>query len=443
MTPSPNALRDELRRQLHVGDPPADAVAEAIARGAPDAPAAAVMRAVIALLRAPRLDDALLAALGDDHPGVKTALAGFLAATAAYPRAHSNHAVIAGNRLFEDNAVFGFVGLGCASLLECYCWSIEAAVLGMTHGLERNIGRRIPETAMFVLDVMSEPTLDQGEVVDARGLAAIRKVRLLHALIRWLIVTDPEEAGRVFDGPLKDSPFAHMAHAEWPESTNGKPISQTFLAGTLLTFSITVIDSLRRMWVPLGKDDGGDYLHRWKVIGFKLGVNEELLSWFDSESRARELRAAMMAEFRGPTAPGRLMAATLENYMIENIVDRVPLHRLLQARRMPGVVMWHLAGRETCRTLDLDPGWLGKTLGWIGWQGLRVIGFLKRVPVLKRLSYAVFEWLGRVMWGWRHEDDPALTQKTEADGRPPARGVVIDRRLAEQWGVPVKADRPR
>ncbi|MEJ2400282.1 MAG: oxygenase MpaB family protein [Xanthomonadales bacterium] len=440
MTTSPQPLRDTLRQKMHTGDPPADAVAEAIAEHAPDAPGAAVMAAVMTVLRAPRLDQRELAGLGEEDARIEAAIARFLEATAAVPPGHSAEAVVAGNRLFEDNAVFGFVGLGCASLLECYCWSIEAEVLGLTHGMERNIGRRIPETAMFVLDVMSEPTLGQGDDTDSRGLAAIRKVRLLHALMRWLIVSDPEDAGRVFDGPLKASPFAHMARADWPGAQNGKPISQAFLAGTLLTFSLTILRSMRRLWLPISQTDAEDYLHRWKVIGFKLGVDEDLLPCFDNEALAGELHAAMMAEFRGPTAPGRLMAATLENYMVENIADRVPLHRAFQLQRMPGVVMWQLAGRETCRALDLDPGRFGKTLGWLGWQGLRVIGFLKRVPVLRRLSYTVFEWLGRVMWGWRHEDDPALPASEAIRGAPAARGVVIERRLAEHWGVPVNTE---
>jgi len=440
---SSQAARDVLRHKLHAGDPPADALTEAIARHAPDAPAAAVMRVVVTLLREPRLDERHLVALGEEDPRIATAVTKFLEATAAVPPAHSAEAVVAGNRLFEDNAVFGFVGLGCASLLECYCWTIEAEVLGLTHGLVQNIARRIPETAMFVLDVMSEPTLGEGAAPDARGLAAIRKVRLLHALIRWLIVMDPAEASRVFEGPLKGNPFFNLADTDWPVAKKGTPISQAFLAGTLLTFSLTIIDSMRRMWVPLGAEDAADYLHRWKVIGFKLGVDQDLLRFFDGENSARELHAAMMADFRGPTAPGRLMAATLENYMIENIVDRAPLHRLLQMKRMPCVVMWHLAGKDTCRSLGLDPGLFGKTLGWVGWQGLRVIGSMKRVPVLRRLSYAVFEWLGRVMWGWRHEDDPALATKDASAERPAARGVVIDRRLAERWGVPVDTAPPR
>ncbi len=429
--------RDLLRRKIHAGDPPADDVAAAIAGRDPARAAEAVLGAVEWLLRAPRFDARLRTQLGGNDLAVEQALDRFLQATAGLPATHSAEAVAESNRLFEDNAVFGFVGLGCTSLLECYCWQIEAEVLGATHGMEqRNVARRIPETAMFVLDVMSDPGIGRDDGDMPRGLAAIRKVRLLHALIRWLILADPDDAGHVFEGPLKNSPFSQMLRSGWPEETRGKPISQAFLAGTLLTFSLTVVDAMRRLWLPVSATDAAAYLHRWKVIGYRLGVDDELLAYFDHEDRARDLHVAMMAEFRGPTDPGRRMAKALEDYMIANIVDRVPLHRPLQLHRMPRVVMWHLAGKDTCRAVGIEPGLFGRTLGWFGWQGLRVIGFLKRVPLLKRISYNVFEWLSRVMWGWRHEDDPSLAKTVPAGQRPPARGVVIERRLAEQWGVP-------
>lgn len=454
-------VRSVLRQKMHVADPVADAVVHAIADHDPENCGLTVLKTVELLLRMPRFDAGLIAELGEHDPRIEAALTGFLEATFATPAGHSDRDVSVGNELFEENAVFGFVGLGCTSLLECYCWSIEAEVLGLTHGMGKNIARRIPETAMFVLDVMSDKAIlepghsdmEKGQFPlpdqTPRGVAAIQKVRLLHSLIRWLIKYDPSGAGSVFDGPMKDSPFMFMLKADWPVQEKGEPISQAFLAGTLLTFSLTVIASMRRMLVPVSAEEARQYLHRWKVIGFKMGLDDDLLAYFDKEADAERLHSAMMAEFRGPTDPGKMMAATLENYMIENIVDRIPLHRLMQFKKMPRVAMWHLAGRDTCKVLNLDLDLFGKTLGWLGWQGLRFIGFLKRVPLLKRISFSVFEWLGRSMWGWRHEDDPTLMDhgkvvgghpdKTKArGGHPCAHGIVIDRDLAERWGVPCK-----
>lgn len=441
---------------MRAADPVADAVAQAIAEHEPAHCEATVLQAVERLLRTPRFDAALVAAICDGHPQIEAAFRSFLEATSALPHPHSDREIDEGNRMFEDNAVFGFVGLGCRSLLECYCWTIEAEVLGMTHGMGKNVDRRIPETAMFVLDVMSDRALLEpghtdvgvppapGQDRTPKGVRAVQKIRLLHALMRWLIKHDPQGAGSVFEGPLGASPFVAMLHAKWPVAERGEPISQAFLAGTLLTFSLTILEGMRRMWVPVSGEEARAYLQRWKVIGFKLGVDMDLLAYFDSEPAARRLHEAMMLEFRGSTPQGRLMARSLEQFMIRNIVDRVPLHWLFQLQRMPCVAMWHLCGKETCRAVGMEPGLFGKTLGWLGWQGLRLIGAMKRLPLARRFSKFTFEWLCRVMWGWRRDDEPvpaSVPAAPVADGSTaaraqPRRGVVIDAEVAERLGVP-------
>lgn len=436
-----------LRQKMHNADPVADRVASLIAKHGAHGDTLSPLKAVELLLRTPRFNASLLRELCPNHEEFTHACTEFLKATSALPKGHSDADIAAGNRLFEDNAVFGFVCLGCASLLECYGWDIEAEVLGITHGLVKNIDRRIPETAMYMLNVMTDKAILEKGHTDASagihpgedqtplGVRAIQKIRLLHALMRWLIKFDPKGAGDVFEGPLKDNPFALMMQKDWPAKEKGQPISQAFLAGTLLTFSLTIINGMRRMLVPVSDVEARQYLHRWQVIGFKMGVDAELLAYFDNEKSANRLHAAMMDEFRGPTTEGKLMAATLENYMIRNIVDRVPFHKVLQMDHMPRVVMWNLAGRNTCRVLDLEPGLFGRTLGWVGWQCLRLVGFLKRIPLLKKLSQYIFEWLTRVMWGWRREEDTAPQ-------RPKQRGVVISCGLADRWGVPKESPSP-
>lgn len=448
-----------LRRKMRAADPVADALVQAIADHDPAHCEVTVLKTVERLLRTPRFDAALAAAICAGHPEIEAPFGRFLEATNALPHPHSDRDIEEGNRLFEDNAVFGFVGLGCRSLLECYCWNVEAEVLGMTHGMGKNVDRRIPETAMFVLDVMSDRALLEpghtdvgappapGEDRTPKGVRAVQKIRLLHALIRWLIKHDPEGAGTVFQGPLADSPFVNMLNARWPVAEKGEPISQAFLAGTLLTFSLTVIESMQRLWVPISAEESRAYLQRWKVIGFKLGVDDDLLDYFDTEAGARRLHQAMMAEFRGPTPQGRLMAEALEQFMVRNIVDHLPLHRLFQLNRVPCVVMWHLCSKQTCRAVGMEPGLFGKTLGWLGWQGLRLIGAMKRLRFTRRLSNHIFARLCRAMWGWRREDEPLpesvglppVADESKAARAEPRRGVVIDAKVAERLGVPRRA----
>ena len=140
-----------------------------------------------------------------------------------------------------------------------------------------------------------------------------------------------------------------------------------------------------------------------------------------------------MLEFRADTKRGRQLALALEKFIIVNIVDRIPLHKLFAMHYLPRIVMWHLAGKETCTALGLVPGIFGRTLGWIPWTGLRLLGFMKRVPLMRRLSQHIFQWLARSMWGWRREDEEVK------QGGAGTRAPVIPVVLAEQWGVPKKS----
>jgi hypothetical protein len=169
------------------------------------------------------------------------------------------------------------------------------------------------------------------------------------------------------------------------------------------------------------------------VIGRHLGVAPELLEYFDTPERARVLHQAMMELHRSRTDAGVKLATALEGYMVGNIVDRVPLHRAIGGARIPRVVMWHLAGAETCRAVGMVPGWWPRTYGFIIWQVLRVLGFLNRVPVLRRLSAMVFLYLGSAMWNWRRDDEPVAPAGVSTPR--PATGPVFPASLADALGL--------
>lgn len=425
-------LLDEMRYR---GDPVADEVAREIGKHMD-------VRQVADLLTGlARFGPAACEDICSGHPRVEAAMERFRRQTLSLPEGHEHREIADGRHPFQDNAVLGFMVLGCASLLECYCWRDEARLLGLTQQLSEHVARRIPETAQFVLDVMGDwailgdPHQDWGmedhpasgaDTVPA-GVEAIQKVRLMHALMRWLILKDPGEVDDFLGEDPMPARWEHMMLSQWSIPVSGYPISQAYLAGTLLTFSYVVVDGLRRLWAPVSDAHARDYLQRWKAIGYKLGLDERLLAYLDDMESARVLHQAMMVRFRAPTADGAQLAAALERYMIANIVDQIPLHRLFGMQRFPRVVMWHLAGPETCRAVGMVPGLVGRTFGWLVWQGLRLIGLMKRLPLLKHLSQRVFEWLGRSIWGWRRDDDE------DPDARPGPRIAVAH---ADAWGVP-------
>ncbi len=136
-------------------------------------------------------------------------------------------------------------------------------MLHLTARLATDPRRRIYETAQMLIDAMAPGGLQVG----APGYREARRVRLMHAAVRHLIEHDPAVA-KTCD-PSATGP--HWCHA-W-----GVPINQEDLLGTLMTFTVVVFDSLRRLGVPLSDDDAGAYLHAWKVVGHLIGIREDLL----------------------------------------------------------------------------------------------------------------------------------------------------------------------
>ena len=66
----------------------------------------------------------------------------------------------------------------------------------------------------------------------------------------------------------------------------GVPINQQHLLGTLFSFSVVGIESLRRSGVRLSTYQKEAYIHVWNLVGHQLGIRSDLLplSWADSQA---------------------------------------------------------------------------------------------------------------------------------------------------------------
>ena len=143
------------------------------------------------------------------------------------------------------------VSLATASLVYCYAGYPGVKVLTFSRRLDHDAVRRVGETAQFVLAVMAPGSLHPG----GRGIRKIQKVRLLHAAIRRLI----SRSGR------------------WSSETDGLPLCQEDLVGTLMSFSWIVVNSLRRLGVRVEDREAEDYHYRWRVIGEMLGIDPTVI----------------------------------------------------------------------------------------------------------------------------------------------------------------------
>lgn len=241
-----------------------------------------------------------LAANDDEIPqGLPPVLQDYFDQTATLPTWADPKLIEKGEQLFSLYGPEFVLNLFCKSLPEAYSCANGAQVLYHTGRLnvERNNGqdlnetynaynRRIMETAQFILNVMAPGGLsDKG-----KGVRTAQKVRLIHASIRHY---------------LKNSGQWNM---QW-----GEPINQEDMAGTLMTFSIEIIDGAQKLSIKLSPEEQEAYLHAWRVVGHLIGLKSELIP--DNVNEARELRNMILDQQAAASPQGQQLLKALVGYM--------------------------------------------------------------------------------------------------------------------------------
>jgi hypothetical protein len=279
-------------------------------------------------------------------------LADYLGVSARLPSWADAALIRTGENVFLRYGLPSFGILACASLPECYVLRDVAAVLGTTQRLDAHARRRIFETAMMVLSVMAEGGLEPG----GSGIRIVQKVRLMHAAVRYLILTPPPPAAAGPPASLADTLLAQR----WP-AQRGTPLSQEDLAAVLLTFSHVMLRSWKHLGITLSPQEARAYLHSWNVVGHVLGIRDELLV-HDLEEAA-QLFDAIKRRRAADTPDGRALTAAVigvcerfagPSRILLRPIPRILMHGLLQAETcamlgVPTLGLWHTAYRPFLR----------------------------------------------------------------------------------------------
>lgn len=252
--------------------------------------------------------------------------------------------------LYAGSRHVAMVILGCASLPYCYAHGEIAGNLIMSGRLASQVRRRLGETANFVDTVMKGGALKAG----GEGLVWARKVRLIHAVMRALILENPANFQARTDGRVADV----LLKRRW-EHADRQPINQVDLAFVLLTFSHVVLKGWRDLGVSITGRQGEDYLFAWAFIGHLLGIEEPLLRECMERSKAEAFFEDISLSHRPPDSSleainGRLLCAALLVLLRERVVHTVPAHRWLSDSFAQSLVRW-LLGNETASYLWIEP----------------------------------------------------------------------------------------
>lgn len=343
----------------------------------------------------------------------------------------------AGGEFYRDRGVLGFLTLGCASLPACYCWSDEAYMLGCTGRLERKdeVPRRLPETAKFVLDVVTKHSFEPEGI----AIHASQKVRLMHSILRFLVITkqvaiaagDNSPTARMRLSRETDTVFGH----DWT-ADRGPPISQELLVGTLLTFHYVVLDGFDRMGVSVTDDEKEAYLQRWNVVGYFLGIEERVLARLNTMENAKTMFDLIMERNRNSSGDGPKLESALLGYMQKNIIDRVLGGRANPMIVIPRILTRQLSGKETSQAISLKLGFFGTILRYPVWWGTKIVGHLSNSPRARKFTNMLMSYIAKTIWNWRTEsDDPAKSDSLAADEGIARNAIKLHPSLAKQWNI--------
>lgn len=203
------------------------------------------------------------------------------------------------NAIFDSHGPEIVLLLFAASLPVLYAKQHGAPVLTITRRLSdlTTFQRRIVETGQFLLDVTDRGAFTE----DGRGIRTTQKVRLMHAAVRHYILNDVRW------------------QSQW-DATWGLPINQSDLAGTMLSFSVTVIDGLDKAGIVLTPEDREAYLHLWKLVGHVMGVMSELMP--RDYPDAQIMMQRWQQQHYGASEAGHLLTKTLIDFLHERVPGR-------------------------------------------------------------------------------------------------------------------------
>ena len=279
---------DRMGVLLGATDPLADAAVEALANRTPD--------------ERERLVDQ---ALRGDLRSLPTEVRSLRETLSALPFWADLDRARRGGQLLLKSGFFGGIVLGFRSLVAGYCSPAGNKPLAFSGRLREAAPRRLSETSRFVSLVYQPGSFAPG----APGWVAAARVRLMHAQIRRMLRSSPR----------------------WNAAAWGEPINQVDMGGTTLLFSLALVDGLRMFGFRIERDECEDVLHLWRIGGWILGVDPELLC--ATEPEARVLWELLESTQEPPDADSAALAAALVEGPLHEA--RTPEERARAERFLP------------------------------------------------------------------------------------------------------------
>ncbi len=160
--------------------------------------------------------------------------------------------ILRGQQAFMTRSLPSVLVMLCKSLPEGYAAPAMAKVLNLSGDLKAKPYHRLMGTLQLLMDVTAPYSFER------MGMALIagQEMRLLHAGVRTNV-----------------APVVMGAHEYDAFVTKyGTPINQEDMAGTIIGFSLLVVQGLQTLGLPFSDQDAEDYYYVWRVFAHLMGV---------------------------------------------------------------------------------------------------------------------------------------------------------------------------
>lgn len=260
-------------------------------------------------------------------------------------------AILRGQLAFRERTLPCVLVMLCKSLVEGYAAPSMARILNLSGELRARPFHRLMGTLQLLQDVGSPGSFEPGRV----GPVVAKEMRLLHAGVRANVARDAMGLD------------AHDAFVD----TYGVPINQEDMLGTILGFSLLVVDGLKVLGVPFSPQEAEDYYHVWRVYGHLAGIQRDGL---DDDADAMpptldEARAFYRTYHRHYVGATDFSGGWRERSLVENrdgveLADaHVGMLRRIMPRwmqtilhdRVPRIYIRELAGDVGCARVGVAP----------------------------------------------------------------------------------------
>ncbi len=195
-----------------------------------------------------------------------------------------------GSALFVRHSEMVMNLLGLLSLPYCYTAANGAMVLYLSELITRQTTKRLFDTAIFVWEVMGPDAYEE----TGSAYTEILKIRIIHAAVRY-----------------------HTLRSEKWDHTWGIPINQEDMAGTNLSFSLIVTRGMKKLGIKVSSENEEAFLHVWSVIGYLMGLDEDLIPKDKREADNLDL-AIKNREFRASSHGAELTQSLINHIMSVN-----------------------------------------------------------------------------------------------------------------------------